>query len=68
MFNSPTLLAQLIADRQRTVARELASARRFRLRRALANAAYGVSRLIAAFAVLLDDERAPETAVEHAPA
>jgi hypothetical protein len=64
VFNSPTLLALLIQDRQRTVARELASARRFRLRRALANAAYAVAGLVEAFGSFLDDDRSAEAGVE----
>jgi hypothetical protein len=68
VFFSPELLALLVRERQRTVAREIASARRFRLRRALAAGVYAVAHVIAALGARLDDEPNAETAVETAAA
>jgi len=68
VFFSPELLALLVRDRQRTVAREIVSARRFRLRRALASGIYAVAHVIAALGALLDDERTAEPAGETAAA
>ena len=64
MFNSPDLLALLIQERQRTVRRELRVTRRWRLRRALATLAYAFAHVVAQLAASVDDERAPESAVE----
>ena len=63
MFYSPPLLDLLVRDRQRTVAREIASARRFRLRRSLAGAFFAVARAVAWFGTVLDEEPAPENAI-----
>lgn len=63
MFYSPSLLDSLIRDRQRTVARDLRSARRFRLRHRIAKAFFAVAFVVRALGTLLDEEPAPENAI-----
>jgi hypothetical protein len=55
---SPALLAVLVLDRQRAVARDFASARRFRLRRSVAAAVYALASAFAALGAVLDEEPA----------
>ncbi|HYZ16056.1 MAG TPA: hypothetical protein VE591_06625, partial [Candidatus Acidoferrum sp.] len=50
------VLAVLAEDRRRSVARDAALARRFRLRRSLAAFVYRLAALAAVVAVALDDE------------
>jgi hypothetical protein len=50
------VLAVLVEDRHRAVARDLASARRFRLRRHLAAAFYSLAGAIDACGAAFDDE------------
>jgi hypothetical protein len=55
---SPALLAVLVLERQRAVARDYTSARRFRLRRSIAAAFYGLAAAVAALGAALDEEPA----------
>ncbi len=53
---SQQVLAVLVDDRQHAVARDLASARRFRLRRRVAVAFYALAGALDAFGAVLDEE------------
>jgi hypothetical protein len=55
---SPALLAVLVLDRHRAIARDFASARRFGLRRSVAAAVYALASAFAAFGAALDEEPA----------
>jgi hypothetical protein len=50
------VLAVLVRDRQRAVARDFASARSLRLRRDFAVAVYALAKAVTVVAVALDDE------------
>jgi hypothetical protein len=52
------LLAVLVLERQRAVARDYASARRFRLRGTVAAAVYALASAFAALGAALDEEAA----------
>ena len=50
------VLAVLVGDRQRSIARDVAFARRTRLRRDVAGAIYALAKAVTVVAVVLDDE------------
>jgi len=58
VYYSAALLAVLVLERQRAVARDYASARRFRLRRAVAAVVYALASAFAALGAALDEEPA----------
>ncbi len=56
MLYTQQVLAVLVRDRQRTVARDRASYRPVRLRRRAAGVVYAFAKAVTVFAVVLDDE------------
>lgn len=56
MSFTPQVLAVLVDDRQRAVARDVAALRGVRLRRAVAAAVYALAKAVTVVAVALDDE------------
>lgn len=63
MFYSPPLLDMLVRDRQRTVAHDVAAARRFRLRHRIAAVVLAIAAAVRALGTALDEEPAPENAI-----
>jgi hypothetical protein len=53
---TPQVLAVLVDDRQRAVARDVAASRGVRLRRDVAAAVYALAKAVTVVAVALDDE------------
>lgn len=56
MLYTQQVLSVMVRDRQRAVARDLASARPLRLRRRAAAVVYALAKPVTVFAVVLDDE------------
>ena len=61
MSHTQQVLAVLVRERQRDIARDAAASRRFRLRRTLAELIYALAFACAQLGAALDDEPVPGT-------